>query len=172
MPATSPAEQGTFATIMADAVDLADSVSDLLLAEGSHQIVQGNPVRAAAAMAVADKQSLPIETLVNRTPKGGASYSQRISVLCPSVAKGWPEDRRSRAEPALNAWVAMMLGDPARYRFVACAHRRGGDGQDVIDANPVVATWPLDPKQPKKGDLVLLEAMGGGFAWGAVLVRW
>ncbi|TIT70356.1 MAG: 3-oxoacyl-ACP synthase, partial [Mesorhizobium sp.] len=24
----------------------------------------------------------------------------------------------------------------------------------------------------KKGDLVLLEAMGGGFTWGAVLVRW
>ncbi|TIW41435.1 MAG: hypothetical protein E5V71_11360, partial [Mesorhizobium sp.] len=24
----------------------------------------------------------------------------------------------------------------------------------------------------KKGDLVLIEAMGGGFTWGAVLVRW
>ena len=24
----------------------------------------------------------------------------------------------------------------------------------------------------KKGDLVMLEAMGGGFTWGAVLVRW
>jgi 3-oxoacyl-[acyl-carrier-protein] synthase-3 len=24
----------------------------------------------------------------------------------------------------------------------------------------------------KKGDLVLMEAMGGGFTWGAVLVRW
>jgi 3-oxoacyl-[acyl-carrier-protein] synthase-3 len=24
----------------------------------------------------------------------------------------------------------------------------------------------------KKGDLVLLEAMGGGFTWGAALVRW
>jgi 3-oxoacyl-[acyl-carrier-protein] synthase-3 len=24
----------------------------------------------------------------------------------------------------------------------------------------------------KRGDLVLLEAMGGGFTWGAVLVRW
>jgi 3-oxoacyl-[acyl-carrier-protein] synthase-3 len=24
----------------------------------------------------------------------------------------------------------------------------------------------------KKGDLVLLEAMGGGFTWGAVLLRW
>ena len=24
----------------------------------------------------------------------------------------------------------------------------------------------------KRGDLVLLEAMGGGFTWGAALVRW
>jgi 3-oxoacyl-[acyl-carrier-protein] synthase-3 len=24
----------------------------------------------------------------------------------------------------------------------------------------------------RKGDLVLLEAMGGGFTWGAVLIRW
>jgi 3-oxoacyl-[acyl-carrier-protein] synthase-3 len=24
----------------------------------------------------------------------------------------------------------------------------------------------------KRGDLVLLEAMGGGFTWGSVLVRW
>jgi 3-oxoacyl-[acyl-carrier-protein] synthase-3 len=24
----------------------------------------------------------------------------------------------------------------------------------------------------KKGDLVLLEAMGGGFTWGAALLRW
>ncbi len=24
----------------------------------------------------------------------------------------------------------------------------------------------------KPGDLVLLEAMGGGFTWGAVVVRW
>ncbi|MBV9558414.1 MAG: 3-oxoacyl-ACP synthase, partial [Pseudolabrys sp.] len=24
----------------------------------------------------------------------------------------------------------------------------------------------------KKGDLVMLEAMGGGFTWGSVLLRW
>jgi 3-oxoacyl-[acyl-carrier-protein] synthase-3 len=24
----------------------------------------------------------------------------------------------------------------------------------------------------KRGDLVLLEAMGGGFTWGSALVRW
>ena len=140
-PAASPSEQQTIGAIIADAADLADSVSDLLLAEGAHQIVQGNPARAAAAMAVADKQTLPIENQIGRTPRGGASYTQRIVVVCPDPADGWPDDRRSRAEPALNAWIATMLGDPGRYRFVARVHRRGADGNDVIDALPIVATW-------------------------------
>ena len=140
-PAASAGEQQTIADIIADAADLADSVSDLLLAEGTHQIVQGNPARAAAAMAVADKQTLPIENQVGRTPRGGASYTQRIVVVCPDPVQGWPEDRRSHAEPALNAWIAKMLGDPGRYRFVARVHRRDADGNDVIDALPIVATW-------------------------------
>ncbi len=139
-PGPSLAEQGVIDGIVADALDLADSVSDLLLAEGAHQIVQGNPVRAAAAMAVADKQSLPIETQVDRTPRGGASYTQRIAVLCPAPSDAWPDDRRARAEPAVNAWVASMLGAPQRYRFVARVHRSDGAGGESIDAEPIVAT--------------------------------
>ena len=38
-----------------------------------------------------------------------------------------------------------------------------GVGYSVVDGERV--DW-------KKGDLVLLEAMGGGFTWGAILVRW
>ena len=106
------------------------------MAEGTHQIVQGNLDRAAAAMAVADKQSLPIEPEVPRTPRGGASYTQRFVVLCPEDNARWPEDRRSQAEPAVNAWLAFMLGAPARYRFGARV-QRGVDagGQAVFDAN-------------------------------------
>jgi hypothetical protein len=142
-PATGPApdERLKIVTIIGDALDLADSVSDLLLAEGALQIVRGNPARAAAAMAVADKQSLPIETQVDRTPRGGASYTQRIAALCPDPAPDWPDDRRSRAEPSVNAWIAAMLGDPGRYRFVAHVHRIDDHGNDIIDADPVVATW-------------------------------
>ena len=139
--APGPDEQPVISAIIADAVDLADSVSDLLLAEGAYQIVQGNPVRAAAAMAVADKQSLPIETQVDRTPRGGASYTQRVAVLCPDAAEGWPEDRRSRAEPAVNAWIASILGDPSRYRFTARVHRVDDAGNPLIDALPLIATW-------------------------------
>ncbi|MEO8677256.1 MAG: hypothetical protein ABI569_16890, partial [Casimicrobiaceae bacterium] len=140
-PGLQPDDKSTLRVVIADALDLADSVSDLLLAEGAHQIARGNPERAAAAMAVADKQSLPIEIQVGRTPRGGASYTQRIAVLCPAPVEGWPEDRRARAEPGLNAWIATMLGDPARYRFVARVHRTDAQGHTIIDASQVVATW-------------------------------
>ena len=119
-------DQARLTAALNEAADLADSVSDLLLAEGAHQIAQGKPVRAAAAMAVADKQSLPVETQVGRTPRGGASYTQRVVAVCPAGGPtGGREDRRSPAEPALNAWLAALLGDPARYVFKARVHRSG-----------------------------------------------
>ncbi len=37
---------------------------------------------------------------------------------------------------------------------------------------PLALSAGVERGQIKKGDLVLLEAMGGGFTWGAVLVRW
>ena len=67
------------------------------MAEGTHQIVQGNLDRAAAAMAVADKQSLPDRDRIQSTPRGGTSYTQRLVTLCPEAAQGWPEDRRSQS---------------------------------------------------------------------------
>jgi len=127
------AEQQSFEAVLAQALDLADAVSDLLMAEGVHQIVKGNFERAGAAMAVVDKQALPIEPEVARTPRGGVAYTQRFAVLCPAPMQAWPQDRRARAEPALDAWLAHMLGAPGRYRFSARVHR--GDAMDEL---PVV----------------------------------
>ena len=141
-PAPTDAEWATVGTIVADALDLADSVSDLLLAEGMHQIVLGNLDRSAAAMAIVDKQSLPFEPQVNRTPRGGASYTQRLAAICAPGAAGWPVDRRATAEPAVNGWLAAMLGDPDRYRFVARVHRGIDDARNpIVDAVPVVVGW-------------------------------
>ena len=44
-------------------------------------------------------------------------------------------------------------------------------------AGPAASTPPalevaVKDGRIKRGDLVLLEAMGGGFTWGAALVRW
>ncbi|GBL44757.1 hypothetical protein SFMTTN_0558 [Sulfuriferula multivorans] len=129
------------AAVMQDAIDLADSVADLLLAEGVHQIVLGNFERAAASMAVADKQALPVEPQVTRTPRGGASYTQRVALLCPPpMQSNWPQDRHATVEPGLNAWLAFMLGDPARYSFSAQVYRGLDEtGKQIIDAQPVTA---------------------------------
>lgn len=138
-PAPTNDEWAKVVAIVKDVVDLADSVSDLLMAEGIHQIVQGNFERAGAAMAIVDKQMLPIEPEVPRTPRGGASYTQRVALLCPtSDAGAWPQDRRSTVEPRLNAWLAFMLGDPSRYRFGARVQRGvAADGRPVFDAEGV-----------------------------------
>jgi 3-oxoacyl-[acyl-carrier-protein] synthase III len=63
------------------------------------------------------------------------------------------------------------------------AHKLGIDASKVVTTverhgNTSAASVPLALSvavadgRIKKGDLVLLEAMGGGFTWGAALVRW
>jgi len=37
---------------------------------------------------------------------------------------------------------------------------------------PLALSVAVKDGRIKAGDLVLLEAMGGGFTWGAVLMRW
>ena len=37
---------------------------------------------------------------------------------------------------------------------------------------PLALADAVADRRIKRGDLVLLEAMGGGFTWGAALVRW
>jgi len=131
-----PEEWTSFTQIVNDAIALADAVSDLLLAEGMYQIVQGNFERAGAAMAAVDKQALPIDAQVARTPRGGVAYTQRVAALCPALAaQDWPQDERSRAEPRLNAWLAQMLGAPARYRFGATVHRQQASAKLDADWN-------------------------------------
>ena len=37
---------------------------------------------------------------------------------------------------------------------------------------PLALSVAVEDGRIKRGDLVLLEAMGGGFTWGATLLRW
>jgi 3-oxoacyl-[acyl-carrier-protein] synthase-3 len=37
---------------------------------------------------------------------------------------------------------------------------------------PLALSVAIKDGRIKQGDLVLLEALGGGFTWGAILVRW
>ena len=114
---------GAIAAIIEDLLDQMDSVSDLLVAESVHQMVGGNLESAGAAMSTLDKQTRPPEPRVVETQRSTRGYTQRVVVAMQSGDAGpWAElsagDLAAQVEPRLNAWLARLLGDPARYEFV------------------------------------------------------
>jgi 3-oxoacyl-[acyl-carrier-protein] synthase-3 len=63
---------------------------------------------------------------------------------------------------------AHKLGiDPAKVVITVDRH-----GNTSAASIPLAICDAVADRRIKRGDLVLLEAMGGGFTWGAVLVRW
>ena len=80
--------------------------------------------------------------------------------------------------------VDWFVPHQANIRIVEGAAKKLGISQDRVvvtvdqHGNTSAASVPLALEHAvshgmiKKGDLVLLEAMGGGFTWGATLIRW
>jgi 3-oxoacyl-[acyl-carrier-protein] synthase-3 len=48
----------------------------------------------------------------------------------------------------------------------------GQHGNTSAASIPLALNVAVRDGRIKKGDLVLLEAMGGGFTWGSALLRW
>ncbi|WP_369133618.1 hypothetical protein [Modestobacter sp. I12A-02662] len=137
-------------TVLSDTVD---AVSDALLAEGVHQVVQGNPLRAGATLDAADRgEAPPPELDVARTPRTGVAVTHRLLVLLTDGAApaDWPlnPDVQARATvaPELNAWVAALLPAPDRVRYRAQAVRApGGDVVRLDDLTlAALRVSPLD----------------------------
>jgi 3-oxoacyl-[acyl-carrier-protein] synthase-3 len=64
--------------------------------------------------------------------------------------------------------TARKLGiDPNKVVSTVAMH-----GNTSAASVPLAVATAVEDGRIKKGDLVLLEAMGGGFTWGAGLVRW
>jgi 3-oxoacyl-[acyl-carrier-protein] synthase-3 len=64
--------------------------------------------------------------------------------------------------------TAKKLGiDPAKVVSTVAQH-----GNTSAASVPLALTTAVRDGRIKRGDLVLLEAMGGGFTWGAALLRW
>jgi 3-oxoacyl-[acyl-carrier-protein] synthase-3 len=57
----------------------------------------------------------------------------------------------------------------APEKIVTTVDRHGNTSAASI---PLALSVAVKDGRIKAGDLVLLEAMGGGFTWGAVLMRW
>jgi 3-oxoacyl-[acyl-carrier-protein] synthase-3 len=82
------------------------------------------------------------------------------------------------------AGIDWFVPHQANVRIIdATAHRFGIPSEKVVrtidrHGNTSAASIPLALAEAsadgriKRGDLVLLESMGGGFTWGAAIVRW
>lgn len=94
-----------------------DTVADLITAESVHQLVQGNPTRAGAALEIAASGSVPDDLDVIRTPRPGYDTTHRLLVaIDPRYAPAWRNptpDAAARADPILAAWVSHHLLNPS-----------------------------------------------------------
>ena len=144
-----------------------DSVADVLLAESVHQVVRGNPARAAGALDVLNRgEGATAEPEVVATPRTGTSLTNRALVLVghdPPPAPGWPvAGVRAQAEPRLAAWAGHILGDPTGISLSV----RSGDSTTTISLADL-RLGALDVVYEQLVPRVLRHARNRGVAEGA-----
>ncbi|GGI03574.1 hypothetical protein [Egicoccus halophilus] len=138
--------------------DALDALGDLLLSESVFQMVAGNADRAAAAMSALDRQQLPPDIQVARTPSAATGVDHHLLLVLDDTTPpaGWSglSDLRARVAPRVNAWVGHALGDPTRYHLAA----------DVLDADgEVLATITVGLEELGLSPLsTVLAAVRGG----------
>jgi hypothetical protein len=114
------ADRDKLEAIVRELREVADAVADLLSADAAYQIVSGGTASAASSLDALSKGARPPEPAIAHTPRGGTALTYRIAVALDSGAKpavaGWSSTQRAKVEPALNAWVAQFLGNPATVR--------------------------------------------------------
>lgn len=118
--------------VLDDVAALADAVSDVLMAEAVHQATLGNLERSGAALAAHDRQERAPDPDVVRTPRGGPVLTHRMGLWLArdstAPAPGWPADLRSLAEPRLDRWLGLILGNPSRWTVKANLLRDPANG--------------------------------------------
>ncbi len=97
-----------------------------------------------------------VSAMAQAAEAGGASMSQ-IDWIVPH-----------QANQRILDTTAWKLGLPKERVISTIAHHGNTSAASV----PLALETGVRDGRIKKGDLLLLEAMGGGFTWGAALVRW
>lgn len=102
--------------------DSLDAIADLLLAEGVHQVVQGNYARARGAVQALTDGELPPLPDVIQTPRMGKSLTHRVALLLkPAATAGWnPATLTPRAavNAPLNHWLTTVLPPAADIQWM------------------------------------------------------
>ncbi len=110
-----------------------DAAADAIQAEQVHQFARGDLNRAVNSLADFDRGLVPPPDLdFLQTPRTGVGVTHRVAVLIdpqgtrPSGWAGPADSPRAAAEPALDAWLARLLG-PAEGRSVTVRDAVSGD---------------------------------------------
>jgi hypothetical protein len=109
--------------------DTLDAVKDLLLAESTYQMVQGNIDRSGAVLNALKDVSIPPELDVINTPRSSQlTFTNRVTLHFENADPGLPANNpwnsipmtpRAQMEAGLNKWLGSVLGDPADLLFRA-----------------------------------------------------
>ncbi|MCP4632625.1 MAG: hypothetical protein GY855_06825 [candidate division Zixibacteria bacterium] len=107
--------------------DTLDAVKDLMLAESTYQMVQGNYDRSGAVLNSMKDTYIPQQMEVINTPRSSRfTFTNRITVQYentdPNLAVNNPWDPipmtpRAKIEAGLNKWLGNLLGNPANIIF-------------------------------------------------------
>ena len=140
--------------------DGVDAIADIGVAEGVHQYVQRNLMRASGA---ADSTSrgdapMPLDPEVLRTPRTGIGLTHRVVLAASddSIAPGWTSTPRGSAEPRLNAWLGAALPDPRTVGWSVVQQKPDGTVVPGSAEPFTVADLELSPL-----DLVALATAAG-----------
>ncbi|MBK9629504.1 MAG: hypothetical protein IPO62_00305 [Saprospiraceae bacterium] len=99
-----------------DLDEIIDAISDLTMAEGVHQAVLGNHVRANAILnSIGEGKNIPEPQFIE-TPRTGITLTQRMGVLFNADdidTEIWSSNQtyRSKVSPQINWWIGKILGD-------------------------------------------------------------
>ena len=115
-----------------------DAIADLATAEGVFQVTQGNYDRGGAMLKAFTQGNNPPEPEIAHTPRSGLTISNRVTLhVAPGTggSTAWPGSAtpRSLMEPGLNAWLAELLGPPAKMRYLVTHEGVTDEGRSLAD---------------------------------------
>ncbi|MEU0084739.1 hypothetical protein [Streptomyces sp. NPDC006274] len=129
-PVVPSADHGAVEPLLHDLADALDAVGDLVMAESVHQLVGGNPIRAGlTADTLGRGEDVPDTFHVLRTPRRARALTHRVAALLPDLPVGataWPADPVAALQPAVEAWVAHLLGPATGWTLTGVL---GGPGE-------------------------------------------
>lgn len=169
------ASRTAMGAVLDEVVESLDAVADLTLAEGVHQVVTGNPVRAGALFdALGRGEQPPPEITVTTTPRRSVHHTIRLMVAVPPDAArtpgDWPDTPasvRAAAEPRADAWAAAFLGPATGAAFTVT----WTDGSTTAGTLADLDLAPLDvvalAARPEDLDDWLIHAVAGSAPAGA-----